>query len=267
MMLRSQFLASEDNGCQESKMNTRAEIKMNRKMKVRIVLAAWLAMAILLIPRVSQARYLNVNTGRFQTMDTYAGNNEDPLSLHKYLYVEDDPVDKVDPWGTTFMDIINGQFVHRRIGLDFVGSGPERLSDSWISTILSLEHPNQEFPIIPLRPDLIDMGEHKLFEIKPLTSGPLGVAQLVSYLEILNHFDPLNHWTAGTRFDYTPPSTIKIGYGAWAKVQGPRDGVITYEVLDLPALALVSVGVVVTAQNADTVISLSVATLNTMLAF
>jgi hypothetical protein len=32
-------------------------------------------------------------------MDTYAGNNEDPLSLHKYLYAEDDPVNHIDPSG------------------------------------------------------------------------------------------------------------------------------------------------------------------------
>lgn len=43
--------------------------------------------------------YLNPNTGRFWTMDTYEGNNEDPLSLHKYLYAEDDPVNESDPSG------------------------------------------------------------------------------------------------------------------------------------------------------------------------
>jgi hypothetical protein len=32
-------------------------------------------------------------------MDTYSGNNEDPLSLHKYLYAQDGPVDGIDPSG------------------------------------------------------------------------------------------------------------------------------------------------------------------------
>jgi RHS repeat-associated protein len=41
----------------------------------------------------NRARYLNPDTGRFWTMDTFAGNNEDPLSLHKYLYAQCDPVD------------------------------------------------------------------------------------------------------------------------------------------------------------------------------
>ncbi len=47
----------------------------------------------------NRARYLNPNTGRFWTMDTYEGNNEDPLSLHKYVYGTDDPVNLVDPSG------------------------------------------------------------------------------------------------------------------------------------------------------------------------
>jgi hypothetical protein len=32
-------------------------------------------------------------------MDSYAGNNEDPLSLHKYVYGADNPVNMVDPSG------------------------------------------------------------------------------------------------------------------------------------------------------------------------
>jgi RHS repeat-associated protein len=44
-------------------------------------------------------RYLNPGTGRFTTMDTFAGNNEDPLSLHKYLYCQADPVNNTDPSG------------------------------------------------------------------------------------------------------------------------------------------------------------------------
>jgi RHS repeat-associated protein len=46
------------------------------------------------------ARYLNVGTGRFWTMDGERyGNSEDPLSLHKYLYCADDPPNGIDPSG------------------------------------------------------------------------------------------------------------------------------------------------------------------------
>ena len=47
----------------------------------------------------NRARYLNAGTGRFWTMDTYAGDNEDPLSLHKYLYCQGNPINGIDPSG------------------------------------------------------------------------------------------------------------------------------------------------------------------------
>jgi hypothetical protein len=68
-------------------------------MNKRIVFGAFLAMSFFLVPGTSHARWLNPNTGRFQTMDTYQGDNEDPLSLHKYLYGADNPVNVVDPSG------------------------------------------------------------------------------------------------------------------------------------------------------------------------
>lgn len=53
----------------------------------------------------NRARLLNPNTGRFWTQDTLEGNNEDPLSLHKYLYVEDNPVNNTDPSGNAIADL------------------------------------------------------------------------------------------------------------------------------------------------------------------
>jgi large repetitive protein len=42
---------------------------------------------------LNRARYLNPATSRFLTKDTDGyGGNEDSLSLHKYLYAHDDPV-------------------------------------------------------------------------------------------------------------------------------------------------------------------------------
>ena len=48
---------------------------------------------------LNRARYLNQNTGRFWTMDTYEGDNTDPLSLHKYLYCGANPVNVSDYTG------------------------------------------------------------------------------------------------------------------------------------------------------------------------
>jgi RHS repeat-associated protein len=48
---------------------------------------------------VSRARYYQPTTGRFWTGDTDEGEQDDPLSLHKYPYAEDDPVNHSDPLG------------------------------------------------------------------------------------------------------------------------------------------------------------------------
>jgi len=46
-----------------------------------------------------RARYYNPANGRFNRLDPFAGNINDPLSLHKYLYGNGDPVQNVDPNG------------------------------------------------------------------------------------------------------------------------------------------------------------------------
>jgi RHS repeat-associated protein len=51
----------------------------------------------------NRARYLNTDTDRFWSMDTYEGNNKEPLSLHKYLYVHGNPVNSIDPSGNMTM--------------------------------------------------------------------------------------------------------------------------------------------------------------------
>jgi RHS repeat-associated protein len=47
----------------------------------------------------NRARYLGTNTGRFSTVDNYEGNEFEPLSLHKYVYSSNDPIDESDPSG------------------------------------------------------------------------------------------------------------------------------------------------------------------------
>jgi RHS repeat-associated protein len=46
-----------------------------------------------------RARLMNPLTGRFWSMDSYAGSQTDPVSLHKYLYSSADPVNGIDPSG------------------------------------------------------------------------------------------------------------------------------------------------------------------------
>lgn len=54
-----------------------------------------------------RARYYDQNIGRFNRMDPFGGNRQDPQSLHKYLYCHANPVNNVDPSGrVTIMEKI-----------------------------------------------------------------------------------------------------------------------------------------------------------------
>jgi len=48
-----------------------------------------------------RARYYASEEGRFTSEDTYFGDQQEPLTLHKYLYVSNDPYNYVDPSGHT----------------------------------------------------------------------------------------------------------------------------------------------------------------------
>jgi len=48
-----------------------------------------------------RARYMNPDLGRFVTMDEFAGLSQDPVTLHKYLYANANPIAYGDPSGYT----------------------------------------------------------------------------------------------------------------------------------------------------------------------
>jgi hypothetical protein len=52
---------------------------------------------------------MNPSSGRFWTMDSYEGSTSDPKTLHKYTYVNNSPVDSVDPSGHIGVGSIIGE--------------------------------------------------------------------------------------------------------------------------------------------------------------
>ena len=67
-----------------------------------------------------RARYYNQSVGRFLTMDTFSGTQFEPLSLHKYLYCEGNPINKWDPSGNY---TLNEMVISVSIGMLFGSIG------------------------------------------------------------------------------------------------------------------------------------------------
>ncbi|MEQ1906864.1 MAG: RHS repeat-associated core domain-containing protein [Pirellulaceae bacterium] len=55
-----------------------------------------------------RARWYDASTGRFGSLDPYRGTNEDPQSLHKYLYTHADPINGIDPTGHFMASVMVG---------------------------------------------------------------------------------------------------------------------------------------------------------------
>jgi hypothetical protein len=143
---------------------------MRRKfnMNKRIILFTSAIWMFFLTGEISSARIYNANTGRFQTMDAFEGDQSAPQSLHKYIYAWDDPVNNIDPSGnasTSLNAAALGRAVHKIIGDDFINERrPYGISGRSIAKILKL--PNK---IQTLLPDLVDTQKKAVFEIKPMT--------------------------------------------------------------------------------------------------
>lgn len=51
-----------------------------------------------------RARYYSQDRGRFMTLDPVEGRLNEPITLHEYLFGNADPVNQMDPWGTSAVE-------------------------------------------------------------------------------------------------------------------------------------------------------------------
>jgi RHS repeat-associated protein len=64
----------------------------------------------------NRARYLNVDSGRFTSRDTFEGGAGDIANLHRYLYVGADPQNGVDPTGNDLASTLTTMGIGAAIG-------------------------------------------------------------------------------------------------------------------------------------------------------
>ena len=97
-----------------------------------------------------RARYMNPSVGTFISMDSYEGSIDDPVSLHKYLYCNSDPVNNYDPSGyntlaeletTTGMQGVLNQIAmpNPKALMDLVGGIFEVVRDTASSVVEGIE--------------------------------------------------------------------------------------------------------------------------------
>lgn len=187
-----------------------------------------------------RARYLNPNTGRFWTMDSYEGNSEDPLTLHKYLYCHGNPVNAADPLGL-WENTDFGNRVQEVITDDFVREGLAKgiYRDGNLTVGTMVGQPG--IGPLAIRPDLFqkDDKDNFFYEIKSASPPQIaeGRSKVALYNSYLNYYGP---WRPGGPSDYifwrptTGPLILSdrngcpLPGGYIALVLPPAGGLMTY---------------------------------------
>ncbi len=109
-------------------------------------------------------------------------------------------------------------------------------TNRWIDTIID----TKLYLFGNLKPDIVDVTDKEIYEIKPLGSFGYATGQVNLYVLLLNTFDPEKRsWHAGST--YLPPSIIPIDSMSFAFVMPPMLGVIQYEVFDARLFASLAI--------------------------
>jgi RHS repeat-associated protein len=189
----------------------------------------------------NRARFLDVRNDRFVSGDAFEGYSEVPVSLHRYVYAESNPLNRFDPSGYTsgLSNFAIGFMVEAFVAGQYPGC--------WNGTVESLSVGNCDFELFKRRPDLANTTFGDVFEVKPAKRFAEGRIQVSDYVRELRFSSRVRvNWHVGTQRDFIPsskilplpPGTPGAATGGLAIIGVPRYGVITYEVVDFLATIL-----------------------------
>lgn len=147
-----------------------------------------------------RAKYYNASSGTFMSRDTWAGDENLPMSYNRWAYTYANPVNYTDPSGM-YSSFTEGRLIHQMIQADYIasyGAGRSIVTEYYIR-YASFSFPGDNYE----RADIADLTLEQIYEIKPKADETNGVAQLHNYL----HYLPFG-WSPGRIYSYEP---IRIG--------------------------------------------------------
>jgi len=197
-----------------------------------------------------RARYYDPAVGRFMEADPYQGKPQEPASLHKYAYVQNNPVNRTDPLGLYGPE--EGTAAHQTIGRFYIwaygdyfvqkGVAPNAgfdpsisIGDGWGAYNRAIRSGEES---MGARPDLRNYLSGDVYEVKPLTTYGVGTAfkEATAYAIALNFFEfdepGLGVWYPGV-FTFPPVMIFADGDGeetltAFAYPLLPDPGAVLY---------------------------------------
>lgn len=165
-------------------------------------------------------RYYDTTIGRFTSLDTYEGQIIDPLTLQRYAYVANDPINNIDPTGHTTLR--EGQAAHKVITAIYRFDHPNAIIQADIKPY-SGGTKGKRADIINYTGDTIDTG--LLAEIKTPGEAKTGDRELQGYLADYNAKRVANNtWLRDSSWD---PSLKVFWLGAADPGLSKTFGIIT----------------------------------------
>jgi RHS repeat-associated protein len=190
-----------------------------------------------------RARWMDARVGRFVGMDPFDGDRKRPVSLHRYVYANLNPTNRIDATGRSASNLEWGKIVHDRITEHFVEkTDPWGVANLTIGTVVGGGGSAD-------RPDLVDGLVSAVYDIKTEREFGLSVQIVADYVETMLEDAPQGRpWHPGEIDDrYEPPLTVPVQDPlVFAVVDPPAAGVITYDIYDLraPVYALGAAGAI-----------------------
>jgi RHS repeat-associated protein len=167
-----------------------------------------------------RARWYDCYTGRFNRIDPFAGNNQDPQSLHQYNYTASNPINQIDPSGNIFITPtikrliaafgvskairvlvgIRATYVLGDAYIRETGANPHAvLINRWIGKKTDIP-PEDWIKDFMLRPDIVDHDRWMVYEVRRDRPEYVakGMKDVLKYIAVLDIRYPGRMYLPGT---------------------------------------------------------------------